>query len=54
MQPIVSTVGKRLPLIGPVISSVSLALDVKEILENSTTYFFKLVSPPQTNISRLL
>ena len=31
-----STVEKRLPLVGPVISSVGLALDVKEIFESST------------------
>lgn len=36
MQPIISTVGKRLPLVGPVISGVGLALDVKEIVESST------------------
>lgn len=36
MQPIVSTVGKRLPFVGPVISGIGLALDVKEIVESST------------------
>ena len=36
MQPIVSRVGKHLPVVGPVISGVSLALGVKEIVENST------------------
>ena len=36
MQPIINTVGKRLPLVGPVISGVGLALDVKEIGESST------------------
>ena len=28
MQPIISTVGKRLPFVGPVISGIGLALDV--------------------------
>ena len=35
MQPIVSRVGKHIPLVGPVISGVGLALDVKEIVEDS-------------------
>lgn len=36
MIAIPESVVKRVPYIGPVVSSVGLALDVKEIVENST------------------
>ena len=36
MRPMISRVINRLPYIGPVISGVGLALDVKQVLENAT------------------
>lgn len=57
---IVSTVVKRTPYVGPVIQGVGIALDAKEILENSTPggaakiiagRFIKECTPPEIFIA---
>lgn len=60
VSPIISKVIKQVPYVGPVIQSVGIALDTKEILESSTPLgtakiiggrFVKECTPPEIFIA---